>query len=175
MKRALFASVMWVSVMAGSQAFGAIHSFQAIFSGLEEVPANASPGTGFLECTLDDTTGFVNVTLGGYDGLVAPSTNAHIHGPGAVGVNAGIVLQLIGPFGATSGGLSGSGILTRAGFTTQQLIDAMLAEETYVNVHSTTFPGGEIRGQLRIVPEPATAMGLLAVGTVALVRRRRHA
>jgi hypothetical protein len=45
--------------------------------------------------------------------------------------------------------------------------------QTYGNVHSSNFPGGEIRGQLAAVPEPATTFligGLLA--GLALLRRR---
>lgn len=175
MKRRAILAALCVAGFAAAQSFGAIHQFQANMDGLEEVPVNASLGTGILDCTLDDTNGFVQVTAGSYANLLAPSSNGHIHGPALPGVNAGVVLPLTGPYGVFSGPLSGSGTLTRAGFTTQQLINAMLAGEMYVNVHSTQFPGGEIRGQLRLVPEPATAMGLMAITGVVLARRRRHA
>ncbi|HOA74537.1 MAG TPA: CHRD domain-containing protein [Phycisphaerae bacterium] len=174
MKGSGLAAIIGLSVLAVSQAHGTIRYFRADLVGSQEVPPNASPATGFLECTLDDETGFVNVTAGGYSGLQSDSTNAHIHGPAGPGVNAGVVLQLIGPFGSTSGSLSGSGTLARAGFTTAELIDAMVAGETYVNVHSVNIPGGEIRGQLLEVPEPATAC-LLALGGCAVLRRRRRA
>jgi hypothetical protein len=43
----------------------------------------------------------------------------------------------------------------------------MQSGSTYVNIHSSAFPGGEIRGQIVAVPEPGTmalgALGLLAV------------
>ena len=50
----------------------------------------------------------------------------------------------------------------------------------YVNVHTSLFPGGEIRGQLGLVPEPGTivligtgALGLLAVARKRVRRRTR--
>lgn len=169
MKKTVMTSAALLSVVMTAGAFGATHSFRADFAGPQ------SQGTGFLEATLDDATGFVDVTAGSYSDLVANSTNAHIHGPASASESAGVVLQLIGPFGSTSGSLSGSGTLTRSGFTTQQLIDAMMAGNTYVNVHSTQFPGGEIRGQLILIPEPATAVCLLAGCGLLVARRRRRA
>jgi hypothetical protein len=55
------------------------------------------------------------------------------------------------------------------------LVAAMFANESYLNIHTTTFPGGEIRGFLTLVPEPSTLAlaGLGGVGMAARVWRRR--
>jgi hypothetical protein len=48
----------------------------------------------------------------------------------------------------------------------------LLSELWYINVHSTNFPGGEIRGQVLLVPEAASSL-LLATAVLGLLRVRR--
>jgi hypothetical protein len=47
----------------------------------------------------------------------------------------------------------------------------------YLNVHTVSFPGGEIRADLAVVPEPGTyalvATGIAGLGLVARRRRQR--
>jgi hypothetical protein len=65
----------------------------------------------------------------------------HIHAPAAVGVNTGV--QITFPVvGGTSGTISGSIAIT----ATQ--IAQIRAGLAYINIHTSNFSGGEIRGQL---------------------------
>ena len=82
------------------------------------------------------------VFVGGtFAGLTTPATAAHIHGPAAPGQNAAVILPLTATAG-TSGTITGTGTLSSANAT--NLLNGL----TYVNVHTSTFPGGEIRGQI---------------------------
>ena len=73
-------------------------------------------------------------------------------------------------FGVNSGNYSnGAGLTT---FTAPQMAD-LINGLYYVNIHSTFRPGGEIRGQILLVPEPSTAALVgLGIGLLAVVRRR---
>jgi len=151
--------------LAASLSQAATFQFDANLDGLQETPPNASPGFGFGSLFLDDTTGNWSVTNGVFQDLIGTANNAHIHGPAPAGTPAGVVVGLtFDP--ATSGTWGGSGT-----FTAAQMADLM-NELYYVNIHSTTFPGGEIRGQLLLVPEPSTAT-LLGLGIALFAVRRR--
>ena len=39
-----------------------------------------------------------------------------------------------------------------------KITSGVLAGNTYINIHSSGFPGGEIRGHFNVVPEPGSAM-----------------
>jgi bifunctional N-acetylglucosamine-1-phosphate-uridyltransferase/glucosamine-1-phosphate-acetyltransferase GlmU-like protein len=109
-------------------------------SGAQEVPTNASTGTGSVTVTLNRTTGAVSVT-GNFSGLSSNATAAHIHGPAAIGSNAAVLIPLTIPQ-STSGSVTGSGTMT------QIQMNDMIGGMTYVNVHSEDFPDGELRAQI---------------------------
>lgn len=132
-------------------------------SGLQEVPPNASPGSGSAMVHIDTDTGAIDIT-GSYTGLIAPVSAAHLHGLAPAGSNAGVLFGLT-TTGGTTGTFSGNGVLSAANLA------GMLNNLTYINVHTSAFPGGEIRGQV-IVPAPA---GLLAFAVAPFVARRRRA
>jgi hypothetical protein len=111
--------------------------FKATMNGASEVPPKTTEGKGTATATLDTVTKKLtyNVT---YSGLSGPATAAHIHGPAAAGANAGVLF----PFAPPTSPISGSVTMTDA-----QIAD-LEAGKMYVNVHTATNPGGEIRGQL---------------------------
>ena len=140
-------------------------------SGLNEVPANASSGTGSYTVTLDDVANSVAITLS-FSGLSANASAGHIHCCAAIGVNAPVVIPFTGFPAATSGTYSNT-------FTGVSLanVNGIKAGLAYVNIHNSLFPGGEIRGQINAaaVPEPATwALTLVGFGAIGYAMRRRR-
>ncbi|MBV9889816.1 MAG: CHRD domain-containing protein, partial [Rhizobacter sp.] len=63
-------------------------------SGKNEVPPNASTGSGTAPVELDGNVIKWNVTSSGTTG---PVTAGHFHGPAAPGSNAGVVVPFTGP------------------------------------------------------------------------------
>ena len=109
--------------------------------GAQEVPPNASEARGTVIVQYDTSTKQLAL-LGDYQNLTTAITGSHIHGPfGPPGTNAGVLVTLTNT-GGTTGTINGTATLTPA-----QEAD-LLAGNMYVNVHSGTYPGGEIRGQL---------------------------
>jgi len=76
-----------------------------------------------------------------YSGLAGAATAAHIHGPAMPGVPANVLVPLATPSG-TSGTLSGSVSLAPTN------VIAVLAGQTYINIHTAANPNGEVRGQI---------------------------
>lgn len=113
--------------------------FTVTLSGAEEAPVpNNSPGTGTFVMTINPGQGELCYELS-VSGLTTPVTNAHIH-IGPPGVAGPPVVQLIPPVT----GFSSECVDVAAGL----LRDIRKNPEAYyVNVHTTMFPGGEVRAQ----------------------------
>jgi hypothetical protein len=141
-------------------------SFSATLDGAQESPPVASAGTGTGTGTLNGGPGTwvftYSLTYSGLTGTIA-APFAHIHQAPA-GANGPIVHNLDGASlppiaGSTSGTIIGD---WRFDDATQPLTDtlagALLAGNTYFNLHTSSFPPGEIRGQILRVSEPGTAL-----------------
>jgi CHRD domain len=105
-----------------------------------EVPVNASTGTGQVDAVLNKDTNLFRWKAS-YSGLTGPATAAHFHGPAAVGANAGVALGWPMPLSSPMEG--------RATLTPAQATDLM-AGRWYANVHTAASPGGEVRGQMTV-------------------------
>jgi hypothetical protein len=116
-------------------------TFSMTLTGTQEVPSNGSAAMGDVQVMLNKTTGAITVT-GSFTGLTSAATAAHIHGPAAVGSTAPVIVPLTVP-SAVAGTVTGT-----ATMSTVQMND-MLNQMTYVNIHSTMFPDGEIRAQIK--------------------------
>ena len=114
--------------------------YKAHLTAKDEVPPNASAATGDGTFTLNPATKELTWVVT-FTGLTGPATAAHIHGPAAVGVNAGVVVPFDPPK-APAGEIKGSKALTD-----DQIAD-LKAGKYYANIHTDTNKGGEIRGQL---------------------------
>jgi len=111
--------------------------YRAEIAGAHEVPPSGSAACGWARVTLnpDDSVTYDVRVLG------LSATAAHIHA-GAVGVNGPVIVPLAGgptTWSGTSAPLSAADVA------------ALRAGDTYINVHTAAFPGGEVRGQ--VVPE----------------------
>jgi len=151
----MIAGLLTLAFSAAAQA----QTFTATLHGGNENPGVLTGSAGTATVTLNTATNTITYRVEVYN-MPVGTTASHIH-VGAHGVNGPVVINLTVP----AGGISNDYALTGTATTTdlvaraaqginswEDFVQALLLGNTYVNVHSTANPGGEIRGQLTRVP-----------------------
>ena len=108
----------------------------AQLTGSQVVPTSGSTATGLVVLRQSKNISDVSMSLS-FNGLTSAETGAHLHGPADSGSNAPVIATL--PAGEVVGFHMSLG--------TGQSLD-LSRGKLYVDVHTTTFPDGEIRAQL---------------------------
>jgi hypothetical protein len=145
-------------------------------SGFSEAPSLSSPGTGQFKAVINAAHTEIRYSLT-FSGTVDKVFMAHIHF-GQAGVNGGISIWFCGDptspspppptvpttlpvcpadGGTVEGTITAADVIGPAGQGInvgefEEVIDAILAGDTYVNVHSLTYRPGELRGQIQSRP-----------------------
>jgi hypothetical protein len=151
------AALFSLLVVANTQSnftYGQNEKFKAKLKGENEVPPVTSAATGKAKFKVkaDIITSNINITG------ITDVTAAHIHA-GIKGQNGEPVVDLLktGSPNKTDAGVIIKGEISSsdlqgpmAGKTLQDLQTAIGSEETYVNIHTSEHPDGEIRGQIKV-------------------------
>jgi CHRD domain len=173
--------------------FAAPITFFGSLSGANENPTTGSPGRGSAVVTYDSATHMLSVDVT-FSGLEAGTTASHIHCCVLPNGNAAVATTVPTfpgfPLGVTSGSYVRTFDLTSASsfnpaFITanggtnaaaEAALAAGLADGmAYLNIHTTTFPNGEVRGFLQATPEPTSGMLVMAALAGLWVIRRKCA
>jgi len=114
--------------------------------GGQEVPAVTTSGAATLSGSYDTVSKQLDYSIN-WTGLTGDVTVAHFHGPALAGESAGplqdIAIVTNGMSGSTAGTITASA----------DLHAALIAGKVYYNLHTATYPDGEIRGQVNLSPQ----------------------
>jgi hypothetical protein len=154
MKRVMTMLSACALVLVGTAANAQTVRFTANLSGASETPVVVTGSFGTADITYDMASQTLSWIIDVFN-MPTGTTNAHFHvgGPGAAGptvVNIAFPAQISNDFRLT-GSATAANLLQRAdqGIRSwQDLEQSLFGGQLYVNIHSTTNPGGEIRGQV---------------------------
>ena len=197
----LIVGLLFSAVCLALPAVASTIEYDAILSGLSESPPNASPATGMAQVFFDTVANTFEVAVS-FSNLLGSTTASHIHcctassGTGTVGVATTVPTFPGFPLGVTSGTYDQTfdmldlasynpAFVTANGGSAASALATLLAGmdagKAYFNIHTLSFPGGEIRGFLAVAATPLPsalplfAGGLGALGLLAWRRRRKAA
>jgi uncharacterized protein (DUF1800 family) len=131
------------AVVSGAYALGSLPTL--FLATLTSQGMSSSPGSGSATLLLA-ADGLSAVLRFHYTNLTTPKISEHIHGPADPGVSGPILFDI----DATPPQPDGSYLWTfvPVGTTTvPQIADAIRSGRTYLNIHTSRYPSGEIRGQ----------------------------
>lgn len=131
--------------------------FEATLAPGNETPPRSTAANGRVQFVSDGSTVSYSIEVDDITNVIA----AHIHS-GAAGVNGPIRIGFFGAGTLNPGGpltvadktILAQGSFTAAnvtGVTFADLLNQMRNGQAYFNVHTTAFPGGEMRGQIQLV------------------------
>ena len=155
MRRLSLALAALFILTASSQAQAQVITFNALLSGGNEVPPVVTGSAGSAVVTWNTATRTGTYRVDVYN-MPVGTTASHIH-VGAHNVGGPVIINFTVPAGGISndfalqGTFACSDLVARAAQGINSCDDfeqALVLGNTYVNVHSTANPGGEVRGQL---------------------------
>ena len=165
LKLAVGVAVVGVAATTAAAIAGDRAKLRTSLSGYEEVPAVSTSGGGEFRAAIDRHSDRIRYQIT-YRAIEGTVTQSHIHF-GQEGVNGGISVFLCSNLGNGPAGTQGcpqsgtvSGTITPQTMTAgalgqglavgdfDELVRALRAGAVYANVHSSTWPSGEIRGQI---------------------------
>lgn len=144
MRRLRMLTLIAIASLLAATAMG--QTLGAVLTASQEVPPTTTPGFGNATVTFDATRANAVVTIT-VANLGSPINNFHIH-ENVAGANGPVIVNLIG-----LGGTFNNGTMTGTFPIAADVAQRMLLNPGgfYVNVHTTAFPGGAVRGQLAFV------------------------
>jgi CHRD domain len=115
-----------------------------VLSGAQETPANPSTALGSMDVTYRSDTKTLTYKVT-WSGLTGPVAAMHIHGQAPSGFAAAVFQGFTVTGLLASGTYSGSLLIDGVAIKEENLLNGLY----YWNIHTATYPGGEIRGQIR--------------------------